>query len=442
MNHPAPPVFPAPACSNPHEALVAAAALPLVIYGYPLVETLRTCRLQTSVKQATGYGRAPVNTLSASERQWTHEDRDIVTPANDLLYFCGWLNLADGPVTLRIPTLPDADRYYVIELLDAHTNNFANLGPRNIPAAGADVLLVGPGQQAGGGHAVSCPTSLVWLIGRVLVQGSEDLPRAYALEHGFRIVASAGPARPRCVDDWCESGDGAGGDGEAMAFFQNLFNALREFPPTQAEQGIFTLLRKAGIRLEDEVDVASLRPAVAAGLASAYRQAMQLIEAHTRSQGRKSWGYSLRLGTYGDDWMLRACTAMKGLGALRADEAVYAMADFDADGERLDGRQQYELRFAPNALPPVQAFWSVSLYGEDRFFTANEIGRYAVGDRTPGLRREADGTLVIPISHRRPAQAENWLPAPTGHFYLILRLYHPAPAFMAGQYAIPAVRRL
>ena len=93
--------------ASPQQALVAGAALPLVIYGYALIETLRTCRLQTSVCAATGYGRAPMNTLSASERQWTHEDRDIVTPANDLLYFCGWVNLADGPVTLRIPPLPE-----------------------------------------------------------------------------------------------------------------------------------------------------------------------------------------------------------------------------------------------------------------------------------------------------------------------------------------------
>ncbi|MFX7140176.1 DUF1254 domain-containing protein, partial [Acinetobacter baumannii] len=88
-------------------ALTAAAALPLVIYGYPLIETLRTCRVQTSVEAATGYGRAPVTVLSASTRQWTHEDRDIVTPANDLLYFCGWVDLTDGPVPLHVPPLPD-----------------------------------------------------------------------------------------------------------------------------------------------------------------------------------------------------------------------------------------------------------------------------------------------------------------------------------------------
>nr|WP_315592308.1 DUF1254 domain-containing protein [uncultured Cupriavidus sp.] len=436
MNHPASPVFAAPAYASPQEALVAAAALPLVIYGYPLIETLRTCRLQTSVDAPTRYGRAPMNMLSASARQWTHEDRDIVTPANDLLYFCGWLNLADGPVTLRVPALPDADRYYVIELLDAHTNNFANLGPRNVPMAGADIEIVGPGQRGDGVHVVEAPTSLVWVIGRVLVTGPDDLPRAHAFEQGFQVVRSAGSARPASVTQWQETGD------EAIDLFQNLFRAMRDFPPAEQEQGLFTLLRKVGLRREDDVEIAALRPAVVNGLRSAFAQGMALIEAHTRSQGQKAWGYSLRLGTYGDDWLLRACTAMKGLGALRADEAVYAMSDFDADGERLSGQHAYELCFPPGMLPPAGAFWSVSLYGEDRFFTANEAGRYAVGDRTPGLRQEADGTLVIPIAHARPAVDANWLPAPQGNFYLILRLYHPTAGFMAGEYRIPAVRRV
>ncbi len=435
MNHPVPECFAAPVYSSSQEALVAAAALPLVIYGYPLIETLRTCRLQTAVSAATGYGRAPVNTLSASERQWTHEDRDIVTPANDLLYFCGWVNLADGPVTLRVPPLPQRDRYYVVELLDAFTNNFENLGPRNVPAEGGEVTLAGPGEQVAGAHVVACPTSLVWLLGRVLVQGPDDLGAAHAFERGFELVAP-GKALPQCVRAWRDTGN------DSLDFFQNLFQALREFPPAENELGAFTLLRKAGIRLEDEVETDALRPDIRAGLESAYRQAMGLIEARTRSQGRKSWGYSLKLGLYGDDWLQRACTAMKGLGALRADEAIYAMADFDADGEPLHGAHTYALHFPAGMLPPAQAFWSVSLYGEDRYFTANEIGRYAVGDRTPGLRYEPDGGLTIPICHRRPGDDENWLPAPAGAFYLILRLYHPTPAFMQGQYRIPAVRRI
>ncbi|HVL76390.1 MAG TPA: DUF1214 domain-containing protein, partial [Noviherbaspirillum sp.] len=231
-------------------------------------------------------------------------------------------------------------------------------------------------------------------------------------------------------------------DEPAVAFWQNLFNAMRDFPPPAADAGIAALLRRAGIRIEQGVDIASLKPAVVQGLVNAHAQAMQLIEAHTRSQFRRSWGYSLKLGKWGDDYLLRATTAMKGLGALSADEAVYALGDYDANGELLDGRHRYELRFAPGMQPPAQAFWSVSLYGKDYYFTPNPIGRYAVGNFTAGLRLEADGSLVIPISHEPPDDRSNWLPAPAGPFYLILRLYHPSPDFIAGRYEIPALQRI
>ncbi|RJF95537.1 DUF1254 domain-containing protein [Noviherbaspirillum saxi] len=438
MNHPATPVYDTPVYTSALEAYVASAAIPLVIYGYPLTESIRTCRLQTSVAEVTGYGRAPINALSASQRQWTHEDRDIVTPANDLLYFCGWINLADGPVTLAIPARPDPDRYFVVELLDAFTDNFINLGIRNVPATGGTYRLLGPEYSTGSDDAndVRCPTTLVWLLGRVLVNGQHDLDAARSFQSGFAITDHPGSRRPACVDQW------VGGDDAAIDFFQNLFAALKEFPPAPHELGLPALLRRVGIRIEEGVDVAGLKPVVVQGLINAYRQGMKLVEANTRSQFKKSWGYSLKLGKWGDDYLLRATTAMKGLGALSADEAVYALGDYDGDGKLLDGAHRYELRFAPGMLPPAEAFWSVSLYGKDFYFIANPIGRYAIGNRTPGLRLENDGGLVITISHEAPADTANWLPAPSGPFYLILRLYHPSAGFIAGQYVIPAVSRI
>jgi len=438
MNHPAMTVYDAPSYASALEAYVAAAALPLVIYGYPLTETIRTCRVQTATREVTGYGRAPINALSASVRQWTHEDRDIVTPANDLLYFCAWIHLADGPVTIKIPPRTNPERYFVVELLDAFTDNFANLGIRNVAPDGATYRLLGPDHAAstGGVTDVRCPTSLVWLLGRVLVKGAPDLDAARAFEAGFEIVDHPGSRHPDCVNGWADSRD------NALDFFHNLFAALKEFPPASHEQGLPLLLRRVGIRIEEGVDLNSLKPAVLQGLANAYRQGMKLIEANTRSQFRKSWGYSLKLGKWGDDYLLRATTAMKGLGALAADEAVYALADYDADGNPLDGQHSYVLRFPAGMLPPAEAFWSVSLYGKDFYFIDNPIKRYAIGNCTPGLGMESDGSLVIPISHSRPSEETNWLPAPPGPFYLILRLYHPSESFKAGKYIIPAVQRM
>lgn len=420
--------------SSPHEQHVTMVTAPLVIYGFPLVEALRTCRNQTQVGAVTRFGRAPFNQLSASDHPWTHHDRDIVTPANDLLYFIGWANLENGPVTLEYPEA--TGRYFVVELLDPYTENFKNLGPRNLSAGKGRITLLPPGApDAASEGAVACPYSLVWIFGRVLVRGDEDLPQALAYQDQFRIVGSPAAQAPRSISAWSETGD------EGLDFFQNLFNGLADYPPREAERGIFGLALRFGLVPGERVDVFALKPAVREGLRTAWRQAHALIRAHTTSQSRKPWSFNTRLGAYRGDFFIRACTAMKGLGAVTADEAIYAQSDFDADGNPYDGSlHRYRLRFPPGALPPAQAFWSVSLYGQDLAFIDHPVHRYALGDRSPGLHREADGSLVLAIQHEAPeTQTENWLPAPQGRFYLILRIYWPTPDMLAGRYAIPPV---
>lgn len=419
---------------SPHEQHVTMVAAPLVIYGYPLVEALRTCRNQTQVGAATRFGRAPFNQMSASDHPWTHHDRDIVTPANDLLYFIGWVNLENGPVTIEYPQA--TGRYFVIELLDPYTENFINLGPRNLASTGGRITLLPPGSAAEPDEgSVPCPYNLVWIFGRVLVRGDDDLPDALAYQDQFRIVSNAPGRTPRSISEWSESGD------EGLDFFQNLFNALADYPPRQEERGIFALSARFGLVPGGLVDVFALKPAVRDGLREAWRITHSLIQAHTTSQSRKPWSFTTRLGAYGGDYFIRACTAMKGLGAVTADEAIYAQSDFDADGNPYDGRlHRYRLRFPADALPPAQAFWSVSLYGPDLAFIDHPVHRYALGDRSPGLQREADGSLVLAIQHEAPeAHPENWLPAPQGRFYLILRIYWPTRDMLAGRYAIPPV---
>ena len=426
---------------SPQEAYVAAMAAPLVIAGYPLIESIRTCRVQTAAGGTARYGRAPLGKLGLSDHRWTHEDRDIVTPANDFLYFCAWINLAAAPAQITVP--PATGRYFVAELLDAWTENFINLGMRNVPAAGARFALFGPStpaRECGGASRVDCPTDLVWLIGRVLVTDESDVAAARAFMQCF-VLDSPVAAAPRAVVEWQDSGE------PALDFFANLLRAVADFPPpryaTAGGPDFDSQVRAIGLDPDNAESVAGANARVRAGLAAAHRDAMRIIEAHTASQGRKAWGYSTRMGKWNGNLLLRATAAMKGLGALSADETIYAMADFDQRAEPLDGGHRYVLRFAAGGLPPVDAFWSVSMYGADRFFVDNPIRRYSVGDRTTALVPDADGGLTIPIQHERPRRLEqNWLPAPPGPFYLILRLYHPQPEFLQGRYAIPPVTRI
>lgn len=183
-----------------------------------------------------------------------------------------------------------------------------------------------------------------------------------------------------------------------------------------------------------------MEPPVRAGLVEGFAEAVRLVATAARSRHKRPWTLASRAGRYGNDYLVRALTAYIGLGALATDEALYGAGHFDARQQPLTGEQRYRMRFEAASLPPADAFWSVTLYDADRFLYPNEIGRHAIGDRTPGLRLEADGSLEIDFAHRRPADVRNWLPTPAGHFYLILRLYHPREGVR--QWRIPALEPL
>jgi len=432
------------------------------LYGLPLVESMHTAAQMTAVSAPQPNGRAPLNQFGHSARPWTHEDRDVVTPANDLLYSMAWLDLSDSPMLLTVPA--ESRRYWVMALLDAYTNNFLNIGPRLTGGAAKQYLLTAPdwsGEVPAPIERVHCATPLVWILGRVLVEDAANLEQARALQQRFTLTtwapdgraathraaiagrppgaggaASADRPAPRHYTAW-QPGNGP------LAFFDNLMRGLAQNPPPDSEHGLVASFAVAGLRPGGPVNTQSLEPQAAAGLSSGFAAGMAIVEAHTRSRHANPWGINYRLGRFDTDYLSRACTAAKGLGGLTADEALYALADFDAAREPLDGRHRYRLSFGPGQLPPCDAFWSVSLYGPDRYFVANPIGRHAIGDRTAGLRHGPDGSLDILVQHEQPADGlSNWLPAPAGPFYLILRMYHPRDELLSRGYRIPPVRRV
>ena len=431
---------------SPQSALAAHAAIAAVVAGYPLLESVRTCRIQTGDVQtgpgAQGYGRAPFNVLGHSDHRWTDRDRDIVTPANDLLYTNAWLDLRQGPVILTLPR--QTGRFFVVELLDAWTNNFFNIGMRNTPAEGGRFALLGPdcsdADAPAGCVPLHCPTSLVWVLGRVLVDSDDDVAAARAFQTSWHISAPPpAAAAPASVAAWQEGGD------PALDFFANLGRALADFPPPPEHAGVFLLLKSVHLTLRPDGRLGELRPATLEGLRQGHAAGMALIEGHTRAASKAPWRYSTRLGRYGDDLMLRASTAYKGLGALSAEIAVYAMSDYDHDGRQLDGRHLYRIRFDDGGDLPADAFWSITLYGEDRYLAPNPLHRFALGNRS-ALQRDADGSLNLYVSQAQPpgptAMLCNWLPAPAGPFYLILRLYHPQQRLFDGQYRFPEIERI
>lgn len=423
-------------------------------WGYPLVETMRTCRLQT-VEQGASW-HSPIDRLQHTRRVATDADRDVVTPANDLLYTTGWIHLADGPRLLSVPARArHPGRYFVLALYDAWTNNFANPGFRESPAEGETLLLVGPDTAAdaappAGARVIRAPTNLVWLIGRVLAGAGDDVIAAQALQAEIALRCPAGTDHARlpggvlhwvgAAEDTVAALRARPGDAEAIAavFFTNLCRALADQAVPPADAGLAAWFGRAGLVPGAQFDFQHLAEPLRSGLTQGLVDAAGWIEHASRSRRAKPWALNFGIGRYGSEYLVRALTAYKGLGALHAEEAVYAMSDFDAERQPLDGRQRYQLHFAPGELPPVDGFWSVTLYDADRFLYPNALGRHSIGDRTPGLERAADGGLTLYIGHDAPADTSNWLPAPPGRCYLVLRLYVPRPEVRT--WAIPPLQ--
>ena len=437
MNHPTP---------STRHAIGQAIGLTAFVWGYPLVESLRTCRLQT----LTGAGeqaswRSEIDQLQHVRRVSTDADRDVVTPANDLLYTTGWINLANGPRLLHVPAaVRHPGRYFVLALYDAWTNNFENPGLRTCAAEGEAIWLVGPDHPAAalpadGGRVLRAPTDLVWLIARVLAGAGDDVLAAQALQAEIRLELPEGTrsgARPGAVDHW------SGPPEDTMAawiarpddietfgahFFNNLCRGLASQKVPETDTGLARWIASQGLTPSMAFDFRQLDDGLRAGLLQGLRDGAALLLEGSRSRKARPWATHFGLGRYGSDHLVRALTAYKGLGALASDEAVYAMGDFDADKAPLDGRRRYHLRFEPGELPPVDAFWSVTMYDADRFLYPNATGRHSIGDRTPGLAHDAGGGLTLTISHEPPADGRNWLPAPAGQFYQVQRMYLPRP---------------
>lgn len=445
MNHTAPSTVDKP---DTLRALSRAIGLSAFVYGYPLVETYRTCRKQTDTSgerpsiSSGSDARLPMNTLHHGRRPSTHEDRDVVTPANDLLYTLAWIHLADGPMLMTLPSSrKHAGRYYVMALYDAYTENFENLGPRTVNADGETVLLLGPNgsvpDELKHCRAVQCPSNLVWLIGRTLVGDQNDWHAARALQADVTLKpAFVGDtqALPAAVRHWM--GDPV--DAMALAheqklpavqvapaFFTNFCQSLAEAPGRVEDMGLVAWFAQAGLVASKEFSWDALEEPVRQGLIEGFEDAVALVGTVGGRRRPRPWTFTGATGRYGNKYLNRARTAYLGLGALATTEAIYAASHCDASLQALNGEQAYQVKFSADSMPPVDAFWSVTMYDADRFLYGNEINRYSIGDRTPGLEYESDGSLVLRIGSTRPVNVSNWLPAPAGPFYLILRMYHP-----------------
>ncbi|GAF42926.1 MULTISPECIES: DUF1254 domain-containing protein [Rhodococcus] len=417
----------------------ASVAVEAYLWGYPLVLMNRTKRLLTCRDHR---GAAPINTLRHRTALATARDREIVKPNNDTIYSIGWLDLAAGPLVLDVPEVHG--RYYSFQFLDAYTNTWEYVGRRTTGTHPGRFVLVGPTWRGDlpDGKVLTSPTNTVWLIGRTIVDSPEDLAEVAQLVEGYRLSPAVdGDREPRWTTGPIESPHTIGEAG--IEFFDELCAAMETDPAPTGEEDTLARFATLGIApgLRPSTDITD--PVARTALEHAVTIGDRLLAAR-RTKSERAWDYNLELGTYGTNHLLRAAVARHGLGALTASEAIYATTEIDATGRQLTGAHDYRLHFDSAHLPPVDAFWSLTMYDDESFLVHNPADRYAIGDRTTGLTYGPDGSLEIIIQHRQPTDATeraNWLPAPGGNFQLTMRFYEPREEMLTNRYVIPAVTR-
>lgn len=405
-----------------------------VVQTLPLFEMMRM-RAATTARRHPTLGFADedrasrmrwVNLFTHTHRRLGPDDREVVSPNNDTVFSNAWLDLSGGPVLLETPDM--GERYWTLGLLDAWTNPFAYVGRRTTGNRRQRTLVHGPAWSGplptGVDNVIAAPGSDVWVIGRILVDDSaHDLEQVRGLQCGISARRVDGSDAAMRVDTRL--------DGRSLA--------------TPSEPHYRAVVDEALARNAVSKDDALCWPvqedALAAQLPCVYEALRQKVQPHALGGG---WALPVKVRTHwGQDLVTRARVARNFIGALGIEEAMYPTAEVDADGEPLHGAHTYELRFPPGGMPQVDAFWSLTMYRrKDCLLVANAINRCSVGDRTPDLRMEDDGSLVIRIQAEDPGPGHNWLPAPPGDlFYVVLRLYQPRPEHLAFRYLYPPLRR-
>jgi hypothetical protein len=422
------------------EALFARGAA-AYLYGMPTVLVRRTVE------------RFGLNLLVGIGELATPETRTVVLPNHDTLYSVSRLDLGTGPLMIDAPAT--GGRYSVLQLLDAYTNIAGYVGSGSERDHDRTVAVVPPGWRGSlppDVRVIRSPTKLVWLLGRTLVDGQDDLAAATELIGGYSLTPLAAwltgernpaivlPAFPDTPPVELPRG---------VAFYDALGGALAADPPPSRDDCALRAFARAGIG-PGLTPSASSDPIVIEALQAAARAGDRLVDRALsrilyRSRRRHNgWGFwPANTGRFGVDYVDRAVVAAGALGANVPSEAIYPSADSDRRGRPLSGRDDYVVSFSAGELPPVRTFWSMTLYGRDLFLVPNELGRYTVGDRTEGLHYGPGRSLKIYVQHEAPRgrRRANWLPAPAGRFLLVIRLFEPRRAAIGGRWTPPRISR-
>lgn len=418
------------------------------IWGFPLLENYRTMYPQ-AIDEADPRHVGGFGVFRHYPQPFTAANTDVVTPNNDTPYSWAWLDLRAEPWVLEVPA---TDRYYVIPVHDLDTSYVGFVGARTTGPKAGRYLITGPTHddpgRAGDGPegfdgVLRADTSLVGILGRTYLAGPEDVPALKAVQAQYvlkPLSAHLGAPPPPAVHHpvwpvWREEVR------DTLEFFVFLDFLLGFFPALPAEAALRRRLAELGVGAGDFEPAA-----LPLDVREAIRQGIEDGRAELERAAAEATGSTGLFGTraeLGDDYLRRAVGAKTGLYGLPAAEAWYGGWVADSEGHRPPdaSERDYVLHFPAGQLPPARFFWSATMYGlPQRLLVDNPVGRYSIGDRTPGLVYGEDGGLTLYVQHRRPdeaGRAANWLPAPDGPFSIVIRVYGPDSAVLDERWAVP-----
>jgi len=424
-------------------------------YLYPLLTMEATRRQMTNAEAGGKIGFGPMNTFIHTREFPPADFRAVVRPNFDTLYSLAWLDLTDEPLVLSVP---DSDgRYYLLPMLDMWTDVFAVPGKRTSGTGPGHYAIAPPGWQGSVPDEVElihAPTPYVWTIGRTQTNGPSDYGAVHSMQDGFEVVTlsrfGGEPAPVQVEIDPTVDMETAPLEQvnalSAADYFSQAAELMKVHPPHITDWSTVTRLRRIGLRAGESFDFDALAPDVQEALNQVPDKALGEMQAKLPRLATVVNGWQMNvdtMGVYGNFYLKRAIVTLLGLGANPAEDATYPICLTDGDGQALDGANDYVLRFGPEELPPVEAFWSVTMYDEEGFQASNDLNRFALGDRDDLVYGD-DGSLELYMQHESPGpdKEKNWLPAPRGPLGVTMRLYAPKPQVLDGNWTPPAVKRV
>lgn len=416
------------------------------IYGYPVVANYTTMYAQAIDTDGSDY-KAPLNTLKHQTDVATPADSDGVTPDVSTLYSYLWMDLRTEPLVLGVPEIEE-ERYYAIQLVDLYNHNFAYIGSRATGNDEGEFLVAGPNWTGrvpeGVAQEIRSETEFALAIYRTQLRGPEDLERVKEIQSQYSVrplsdFLGQPPPEPAAAILFPDPQSGTDLD---LSFFSRLGFLLQFCPPHPSEHELRESLARIGVAANIRFDAAGMDPEVQEALRRGIEDGDAAIAAAASTL--KMSEISGSRDFLSTDFVKRAAGARSGRYGNAKEEALSTLYLTDADGEPLDASERnYELRLSEAELPPVNAFWSITMYdGERQTLAANAIDRYQISSTMlPSLERDADGGVTIFLQREAPPedQAANWLPAPDGPFYLVMRLYWPKPEAYDGTWTPPLI---